>query len=236
LTLLLSIAIVEDEPVYQSRFKDAIAAWADRSGNLVDIRTYGSGEKLFVDWEIVAKYHVLFLDIRLPGLNGMQIAEMLRAAKVAIPIVFLTNAAEYAVQGYEVQALYYLLKPVLPAQLDRCMEQVLAHSQSDSDYLMLPVDGVWHRIPQQEILYCDVNGHYVQLHTLTNTYSCRMTISDLKSQLSSSFFRCHRSVIVNSRHIHMMRGKELVLCDNRILPVSDTYYEDALSCLFRKYR
>ena len=167
------------------------------------------------------KYDLVFLDIDLPGINGMEAAQLLRIYDEVTPIIFVTNLAQYAVKGYEVDALDYIVKPVdkyaFALKMQRALDRVAR--RKDADILLKTADGA-ECLQVSHIKYLEVQGHYVIYHTYFGNYSVYSTLSAEEKRLPArQFVKCNRNLFVNLRYIESVGDGMCVLAGEE-LPIS----------------
>lgn len=163
-------------------------------------------------------YDVVILDIEMESPNGYEIALRLARKEPHPIILFLTNSAAYAVQGYGL-ALRYLLKPLT---MDKLAEAMTAAGQEiRSNRLTLTLDGTTHVWKVHDILYAEVLNHRVSLHTIDQVISFRGTLKDLTAQVPSRWFSApHQSYMVNLLHVRSVSTQAVLLTNGVVIPLS----------------
>ena len=126
----MNIIIVEDEPFCCRHLEECLQNWGKKHSICINIVCYKTGKELF--YSDYGKYHLIFLDIELPGITGMETAQNLRESNYKGQIIFLTAHTEYVFEGYHVRALDYIMKPILPEKLENCLLPVLNELESSS--------------------------------------------------------------------------------------------------------
>lgn len=120
----MKLAVVEDEAVHGRLLEQYIADWGKRNGIPVSVRTYPSAESFLFEWEDMPA-DAVFADIQMPGMDGMEMVRKLREKDEKVPVVFATGVADHMQEGYEVEALNYLLKPLSAEKVSACLDRVL---------------------------------------------------------------------------------------------------------------
>ena len=166
-------------------------------------------------------YDLIFLDIQMPGLNGMEAATALRKKDSSVLLVFVTNMAQYAVQGYEVDALDFVVKPVnykdFSYKMNRVVKAVKNHRRN---LLSIEIPGGIQRVCVQDILYVEVEQHTVIYHTTDGEYRVRGTMKNVEQNLQKwHFLRCNNCYLINPRHMEWVRGYELKIGED-VLQIS----------------
>lgn len=172
--------------------------------------------------ECKSLYDIIFFDIDMPYINGMEAAKKIYTYDKEVMIIFVTNLEQYAIQGYQVNALGYLLKPLnyqrLKEIMDKCIrKQVKIISGQKTISLK---GGNIMRIQNNDILYLEVIGHTMTYHTLYGNYQVRKKLADEEENfISSGFARCNRGCLVNLAHVKKI-NKTTVLVGEDNLPIS----------------
>ena len=165
----------------------------------------------------------------------MELAKLIRQTDEDVPIVFVTNYAEYVYQGYTVNALRYLKKPVLESDIFPCLDIAYKHytlSHQESSIISIPGEQIVLRYA--EILYLEARSPNLLIKRIgsSSDISFRYRISKVYPLLPSELFAfCHRSYIVNLSKIRILKRTQLVLCSNEVLPISEKYVDE----LFHKF-
>lgn len=167
---------------------------------------------------------ILLLDIEMGEISGMKLARHLRRAGAAMQIVFITGYMDYIAEGYDVEALHYLLKPVTGERLGQVLDRALERIRTREHMLWLTLqDGVV-RLSVYEIRYLEVMRNYTTVHGAED-YSVKRSLNDLERELDGGFYRIHRSFIVNLRFVKRITRTEVILKDGTALPLSRKHYE-----------
>lgn len=176
---------------------------------------------------------LLFLDIEMPGLTGMDTARKLRTMDRELPLVFVTGYADYVYQGYEVGAMGYLVKPVdrkaLYALLARVEEE--RRRQAPDYYVIRNSEGLY-RIPKGEILYACSDRRLVSVVTADRTYAFYAKLDDVAKQLGPAFLRIHQRYLVQTDRVEAMEGSTLRV-GGASLPVSRSLRQSVSMALAR---
>lgn len=167
-------------------------------------------------------FDLVFLDIEMPFLNGMSAAEKLRETNDGIALIFVTNTAKYAVKGYSVDAVDYLLKPVSYPRFSALMKKTvrMLGSNADSD-ITLRTTGGMRRVPLSSVIYVEIREHLLVWHTENGNAETWGTLKEAEKTLPiERFARCNHSCIVGLRHVESACGSETVLSDGSRLAIS----------------
>lgn len=223
------VGLIEDEPVYRQELQEAVAKCD--GGDNQRICCFASGEEFLQSKWDAAEYAVLFIDIELPGMNGMELARRLRQCGYGNLIVFTTNFEEYVYEGYEVEAFRYLRKPVRIQDIAVCMER--ARRIMQEKMLVFSFNRRRYSIPYQDISYISSYGHYLTVHTREQDYDWKCLLKELQPQLPEQFVRCHRSFIVNLDYMRRLDGKRMFLKTGEEIDVAGGYLESVRKAISR---
>lgn len=232
---VINIAICDDEKIQVDLLGKYVSTWASKSNILVNIETFYNGESFEFKWSMDKKYDVLLLDIEMPGKNGVELAKHIRTEDEIINIIFITAISDYIAEGYDVSALNYLIKPIKEDKLYECLDKALEKIPNEEKTIIINMDGENHRIVQNNILYVESVGHFLEIHTVGKKYTTRKNIGDIEVELDNNILmKCHRSYIVGLKHIKRIGKSDILLDNNQMIPVSRRLYSD-INLAFIKY-
>ena len=218
------IAICDDERAEITFLSALVREWAASRDRVVSILDCESAENFLFTYEDHKSTDILLLDIQMGGMDGVSLSRKIRETNREIQIIFITGYMEYIAEGYDVEALHYLLKPVtgekLSAVLDRAVEKLARMERA----LFISHAGENARIPLYAIRYIEVWHNYVTIHA-ESEYTVKKPLSELEKELDDSFFRTGRSHIVNLRYIRKTTKAEVYLSDGAVIPLSRGLYE-----------
>lgn len=234
-------AVCDDNEADAAFVVSLIEKWAKENWNKevfsiegFSIKIFSSAEAFLFTYEENQDFDLLFLDIEMDGMSGVELARKLRQMGAGLQIVFITGYMDYISEGYDVEALHYLMKPVtgekLGEVLDRAMERLKTRQREM--VLTLP-DGIV-RVPLYTIRYIEVLKNYVTVHA-AEAYSMKNTLNELKKGLDASFFQIHRSYIAGLRYVKRVTKTEVILKDNTTLPLSRKLYNDLNQALIHYF-
>ncbi len=234
---VIRIALCDDEKEQLTRFHKGVEAWAQKRENFVQIEEFDSAQAFWFVWSEDKSFDILVLDIRMPGMDGMELARKIREADAWISIIFATSLREYVYEGYNLDAVNYLLKPVEPGKLEECLDRAqrrMEEKQSEGTGLLLPVqDGIL-RIPVRKICRVEADGRGCVLHMEGETLKVHKGIGEMEELLRGySFVRCHRSFLVSVKRIRKIGTGKLLLDDGTETPVGRSL-QDAVNRAFVK--
>ncbi len=223
---MYKIAVCDDNPADAGYVADIIRRWAQARAVLMEIERFPSAEAFWFQYEENRCYDILFLDIEMEpeGMNGIELAAKLRKNDSSIQLVFVTGYMEYIADGYDVEALHYLLKPVTEEKLGSVLARALARVKAREKELFLQTTDGSVRVLNSEIRYLEVQRNYVTIHA-AEEYTVKRTLGDLEKELDESFFRTGRSFIVNLRFVRKITKTQVFLKDGAQVPLSRGLYE-----------
>lgn len=195
----LNIAICDDDKNDARILADMIK----NRGLLCDIDFYSSAEGLLAEPEL-PKYDLFFLDIYLGGMTGVELAREIRSGNNDCELVFTTTSDAHALEGFEVSALHYLVKPIDPQNVDAMFERFIRiRDRRDLNYLTVIVDRTDVNIYYRDIYYIEAFDKYCKIYTANGNIETYSTLAGLLEKLPNPpFLRCHRSYVVNMSHIN----------------------------------
>lgn len=154
-----SIAICDDLEAERISLARMIQAYARGHGLSVRLRLYASGESLLAALHGPEPIHLLFLDIYMPGLSGVETARRIRSSGSDLSIIFATTSQDHGLDSFEVQASDYLVKPFREEDVTACLDWFFAHMPEPLRLLSVYSEGEWQQLPLMSIYYIDVYGH-----------------------------------------------------------------------------
>lgn len=213
----MRIAICDDESIYRQQALKAIESISNSLDVIID--TFSNGNELMNKFKTLP-YDLIILDIEMPEIDGISLAKKLREISEDVYIVFLTSHIEFALEGYEVNALRYLTKPISHQNLKEILDYI-ALKQTKEDVLWIKTDEFEEKIRLSDILYLEAQNQNIAINTKKKTYITRYNLGDFEIELNGKgFFRIHRGYLVSLEKITKL-GKNCVHLETGInLPVS----------------
>ncbi len=184
----------------------------------------------------------VFLDVQMPGLTGIDLAQVLSRFKSPPATVFVTAHDQHAVAAFELNAVDYVLKPVREERLTEAVRRVLATTRPENDEEQVPVErgGVTRFVPVSQIRYVEAEGDYTRLHTAEDTHLLRVPLTQLEQDWAAAgFVRIHRSLLISTAFVDEVRvdaGRCTVLVDGHELQVSRRHTRELRDLLVRNAR
>ena len=221
------IAIVEDEEQDYLRAKEYLNRYGQERNVNFEIRRYDSAEVFLTNYQ--RQHDIIFMDIRMGGMDGMRAARKLREMDQAVILIFLTSLAQYAVQGYEVDALDYILKPLAYPSLELKLTKALSRCRKDEEEMLLTVGTEHIRVAADSLLYVEVFEHHLQFKTDQDIIKGYGTLKDVEKILPQKFFfRLNNQTIVNLRRVQRVNGSTAMV-DGREFDISRMRKKEFLS-------
>lgn len=232
----MDIAIVEDEQAHSRLLQQYIESWAETNGREVHFLTYANAAGFLFGLEDAAP-DAVFADIQMPGMSGMEMIRKLREKDGKMPVVFTSGLSEYLREGYEVQALHYLIKPISEEKVFECMDRVCSRITVRELFAVRTEDGMV-RLDLPEVNYCEADGHYT-VFAMADRSKVRVmeSISELEEDLSEkNLVRCHRSYLCNLENVKQIVRDHIVFDNGDTVPVSRRMYPDVNRQFIALYR
>lgn len=219
-----TVAICDDAAADRDYLQTLVKRWAADRGHRVELTLYPSAESFLFRYAEDKDVQILLLDIEMGPMDGVSLARTLRKENDAVQIVFITGYSDYIADGYEVEALHYLMKPVKEEKLFAVLDRAVEKLHSNQRTLLLELPGKVVRLPVYQIRSAEVQGNYVTIHAKTDC-TVKMTLSELEAQLDDNFFRLGRSALVNLGCVARVSKTAVTLNDGTVLPLPRGAYE-----------
>ena len=220
----LKIGMCDDSASDISSMAGLVRKWAEGAGHRATLETFVSAEALAFQYPICVDFQILLLDIEMGKMDGVTLAKRLRRANDDLQIIFVTGYSDYILEGYEVAALYYLLKPVHPEKLFKALDRAVERLRIDERRLTISLGGEMVRLPISRIRYIDVQGNYSTIHA-AGEYTVKKTLGELAEALDERFLRVGRSFIINLNNVSRVTRAQVYLDDGSVLPLPRGAYD-----------
>ena len=194
---MIRVAIVEDDAEVQGVLQEYVRRYTRQYGTEFEVTLFADGVDILDDYRAV--YDIIFLDVEMKHLDGMTTAERIRQMDADVILIFITNMAQYAIRGYSVGALDYVLKPVpYFAFSQQLLKAVSRLEKRAKRYLTVPVEGGLRRLDTASIYYLESEGHRVHFYTDEGDFSAPGTLKAFEEKLADCpFARCNSGYLVN---------------------------------------
>lgn len=227
---LINIAVVDDEKTIREQVKKLIE---DRQPDC-RIDTWSAGEDLLGAGKY---YDIVFLDIQMEGMNGIDTARALRKKTEDIVLIFITGVKEYVFDAFDVAAFHYLLKPIeeekFTAVYKRAVSEAVKSKKQSQKLLFLKTKSRKITLDQKSILYIESRGKKVEIHTTTGMVEVYAAIRELEKQLIGIFYRCHRGYLVNMAFVVQYCNDSITLSNGETLILAKEKYSEFVKVYMR---
>lgn len=202
---MIRVAIVEDEAEIREQLMGYVQRYTRQYGTAFEVKTFADGLEILEDYRPV--YDLILLDIEMKHLDGMETARRIRELDPDVMLVFITNMAQYAIKGYAVGALDYVLKPVPYFAFSQQLQKVEAQLRRRTrHYLAVPVEGGLRRLDTSRIYYIESEGHRVHFYTEEGDFAASGALKALEEKLADRpFARCNSGYLVNLAQVQAVQ-------------------------------
>lgn len=196
------VYIVEDSAADAEKLKKYVGRYAEETEERVSISVYREGIAFLSNYK--SDGDVIFLDVEMPILSGIEVARKLREADAYVQIIFVTNMVQYALRGYEVSALDYVIKPISYNRVVNCLKRAFLCLESRRDMhplIIKPSTNEIVRLSESDIWYVEKESNYLVYHTSRGIYRVRGQLYEVENKLGEGFSRCINGCLVNLRYV-----------------------------------
>lgn len=229
---MIRIAICDDEEFFRNNIKGMVSAYYDEAQLVYCIDVYCSGKELLETAEII-NYNIIFLDINMEGINGIETAKQIRRISKDVFIIFITAFLDYSLEGYKVNAIRYLLKDSGKIQeaVNECLDAVMLESNRKIFKIKINFIEGFKILPVDTIMYVESNLHkliyYVKSLKSVKCYTQYSTLNkEEKNFPKAEFIRIHQSYLVNLRYVKNVKNYRVILINGVDLPVPKSRYKE----------
>lgn len=225
---MIRIAIVEDEEIYIDKLEQYLKQYQEETGEKFELTVYRDGDEITSKYK--AQFDIILMDIQMKFMDGMSAAEEIRRQDSQVIIFFITNMTQYAIRGYEVDALDYILKPVtyftFSQKLNKAIERIKSRKTC---FVTIPMKGGFRKMDINEIYYVESQSHMLLYHTQREILTCRGNMKETENLLAShGFFRVNKGHLANMKYVDtvlegncMIHGESLPIARARRKPFMD---------------
>lgn len=219
----ITIALCDDDAEQIKNLRKMLGEWSSDKPFAVDILEYESGEQFLFEYPD-EPCDLLLLDIEMNGINGMELAKRLRGNGNMLPVIFITGYSEYMSEGYDVEALHYLLKPVQKERLFSALDRYTARRERSDEILLETAGGTVH-VGTDSIVFIEAFGRKTAVHLYDKSvFECCMSISGFEKL--DGFVHCHRSYIVNLKRVRSISRTSVIFETGEEAPLSRRLYSE----------
>ena len=218
---MINICIVEDESDQADLLRNYIQTYGNKNNQQFNITHFTDGIDLVDEYR--AQFDIILLDIQMKHLDGMVAAENIRKVDADVVIIFITSTVRYAVQGYAVDALGYVLKPVPYLQFEQLFDKAISRVMTKKEklYIRVSVDERQLKLDCDNIYYIESQRNNVCIHCADEDYITAGPLKKYEEMLSGhGFSKCHNAYIVNLSYVEGVRKEEVLLTSGIVLPIS----------------
>ena len=228
---MVKVAICDDEPAMSQQLKELVSRMLGKRGRESGITCFPNAHRLLV---APMDFDLIFLDIRMPGMDGMTLARRLREKGFDGVLIFVTVLSEYMPDAFEVEAVDYLCKPVDRGKLEAALRRALKRLDLRSAKCLFIRTKNWCRtVKIHDIYYCEVIDRKIYVHTREGVIDYYGKIKDVERQTLSSLIRCHRSYLINPDYLVEYRAGFAALKNGEKVPVAASCHEKLMEQMMR---
>lgn len=224
--MIYQVAICDDEQEQIQYIHSVLTKWGNLAGHTCEVHKFPSAEAFLFAYEEDQAYDILLLDVKMGDMSGIELARRIRQKGSRAEIIFLTSYFEFADEGYEVDALHYLVKPVPEGKLLEVLEKAAGRLAAEPPSVVISCEGETVKIYEAEILYVESFQHYISIHTKEREYSIKESISVFADRLGHDFFRIHRSYLVSLKYVIRISRTLITLEGGTQLPLARGKYDE----------
>lgn len=226
---MLKIAICENDVSHIYLLEKMILDWSEKVSKKVIIDRYISAEAFLFQLEDINAYHLLIVEAKMNKMSGIKLVERIRKHNKDIEVIFISDTIKYALYGYKVRAIDYLIKPIDKKELERPLEIVkdkVNRMGELSSKIVIEYGKKNIKIDYNNIIYCIMFSPYIDICTVNDKFTIRKKISDMEKILPNDLFiRCHKSYLVNVKYIRQVTKKNIIMENKQVIPISRGKYD-----------
>ena len=213
---MLRIAVVEDDKTYAAQLKEYLVRYGTEKNQKISVALFPDGEDIVTDYS--AEFDIILMDVEMTFMDGMTTAERIREKDNEVVIIFITNMPQYAIQGYKVDALDYVLKPIsyfaFSQRINRALTRV---KKKEATYITVAQKGGKKKLNVDKICYVEVRDHDLIYHSTKGDIVTKSSMKEAEDTLGGTkFFRCNRCYLVNLEYVEDFRGNDVTVASDVI--------------------
>ena len=213
------VAVVEDSAFERKNMLSYLKQYQEKEQVPLEVLSYSDGSELIEAYP--EPLDILLMDIGMEKLDGMKTARLVRRRDTRVVLIFVSSMIQYGLQGYSVDALDFLVKPVSYTMLKLRLDRAIARLEKRTGRLLkIRSEDTLLPISSENITYVEAQDHKVIIHTVTESIPAAMSLKSIESSLAGlSFYRCHNTFLVNLNYVDRLQGNELTI-NGQTLPIS----------------
>lgn len=223
---MIRIAVCDDEAAVREQIAVFLERYALEKDLDISVMQYQDGEKIVDDMRAGTSFHLIYMDIEMEKMDGLRAAEQIREMDATVPLIFVTSHETYAIRGYDVRALTYLLKPINEEKIIKSFEQARRELQKHEMYFVFEKQRSRVKLPVREILYFQSSNKKVEVYMTDRKEEFTAKLDDVEFELVKrefEFLRIHKSYLVNFKYITRINGDRIILTNGETLQISERY-------------
>ncbi len=223
---MLKIGVCDDDGTYLIIMKRYIDRWAAGKGINIELQLFTHGEQLLEHIMTFGRYDLIFLDIELKGIDGLQTARNIRDRDRFTTLIFMSQYDTFFQNGYEVHPFYFFRKPIEENHFEEILGRYLQLHQGISENIIFRKRKVSYCVSLSEVIYFTSDKRLIYIIGSEDVYSFYGKLDEVQNMMNQKkhrFLRIHKSYLVNMKHINQYHYKNVILCNGTELPVSKDY-------------
>lgn len=227
---MIRIALVDDDESYINSLINYLKRYEKEYDENFNILVFIDGEEILMDYS--ADFDIIFMDVEMKFMDGMITAEEIRKVDNEVVIIFITNMPQYAIKGYAVDALDYILKPVSYFAFTQKIQRALSRmKRRKTKFVTIINKGMIQKVDISKIFYIEVQDHDLIFYTKVGNYITKGTMRDIEKRIDSQmFFRCNRCYLINLEYVESFQNSSVIV-GNDIVQVSRSRKKELLDRL-----
>lgn len=227
---MIRFAIIDDEIEVANKLTSYIDKYFQINNRQCEVKFFNTASKFLENYHF--DFDAIFMDINMPGVDGMSATKELRRLDKNVKIIFVTSLAQYAIKGYEVNAFDFVVKPVnyytFAMKLDRLMEN---YREKEGASIIIKANNSFIKTQVYDIKYIEVSDHKLIVHTISNDFETYDTLSNYLNLLKNEpFALCNRCYLVNLKYVNKV-NKDAVYIENNCIQMSRRKYKEFMNSL-----
>lgn len=213
---MITIAVVEDDDRYMKQLCYFVEKYAHEHDVKLEVHTFSDGDEIVYEYK--AKYDIILMDIQMKIMDGMKAAQSIRKMDETVIIIFITNMAQYAIQGYSVNAMDFILKPISYFAFSEELSKAIGRlNEKKRVYVTIRQDSGFLRVDISSISYFESQGHKIFVHTEKETYCIIDTMKNMEQKMEQyQFSRCNNCYLVNLRYVESIYQNTVTVLGDKL--------------------